>query len=106
MSDDGFINLRVVDQVLHGHGFVFNQGERVEVSTSPLWMGVLLVSAGVLRFVDAAWVAVVLGLVLTAVGVAAATIAGARVRSLIDSAPSKAPLLPVTAALFVLISPL
>jgi hypothetical protein len=37
-ADDGFIHLRVVDQLLHGHGLVFNAGERVEASTSPLWV--------------------------------------------------------------------
>ena len=41
MSDDGFINLRIVSQLVHGHGPVFNIGERVETSTSPLWVFVL-----------------------------------------------------------------
>jgi arabinofuranosyltransferase len=41
MDDDGFINLRVVRNVLHGHGPVFNLGDRVEACTSPLWIGFL-----------------------------------------------------------------
>jgi arabinofuranosyltransferase len=49
MDDDGFINLRVVRNVLHGYGPVFNVGERVEAVTSPLWIGVLTL-AGALRF--------------------------------------------------------
>lgn len=35
MCDDGYIHLRVVQQVLAGHGPVFNAGERIEASTSP-----------------------------------------------------------------------
>jgi arabinofuranosyltransferase len=38
MSDDGFINLRIVRHFLAGHGLVFNVGERVEAGTSPLWL--------------------------------------------------------------------
>jgi arabinofuranosyltransferase len=41
MDDDGFINLRVVRNVLHGHGPVFNLGDRVETSTSPLWIAMM-----------------------------------------------------------------
>src|ERR1700723_1825811 len=41
MDDDGFINLRVVRNVLHGHGPVFNLGDRIEACTSPLWIGFL-----------------------------------------------------------------
>ena len=37
MSEDGFITLRVVAQILKGHGPVFNTGERVEASTSAAW---------------------------------------------------------------------
>ena len=41
MSDDGFINCRVAQNVLDGNGPVFNVGERVEAVTSPLWIAVL-----------------------------------------------------------------
>jgi arabinofuranosyltransferase len=40
-SDDGFINFRVVSNLLAGHGPVFNLGERVEAFTSPLWIALL-----------------------------------------------------------------
>jgi hypothetical protein len=43
MSDDGFINLRYVDQIRHGNGPVFNAGERIEAFTSPLWLAMLVV---------------------------------------------------------------
>lgn len=41
MSDDGFINLRVVRNILSGYGPVFNVGERVEAFTSSLWVGLI-----------------------------------------------------------------
>lgn len=42
--DDGFINLRIVRNIVDGYGPVFNPGERVEVGTSPLWLAVLAVT--------------------------------------------------------------
>jgi arabinofuranosyltransferase len=72
MSDDGYIYLRVVDQVLAGHGPVFNHGERVEIATSPLWVGLLALTKSVLRPVSVPWLAVVLGLLLSLAGLALA----------------------------------
>jgi arabinofuranosyltransferase len=72
MSDDGFINLRVVDQLLHGHGPVFNAGERVEASTSPLWVLLLAATRTVVFFVPLEWIAVVCGLVGSVAGLAMA----------------------------------
>lgn len=43
VDDDAFIDLRVVRNVLDGAGPVYNAGERVEASTSPLWIAVLVV---------------------------------------------------------------
>lgn len=40
-TDDAFIHFRVVDQLVHGNGPVFNAGERVEASTSTAWVGFL-----------------------------------------------------------------
>ena len=48
VTEDAFINLRVVQHVLAGHGLVFNVGERVEAFTSPLWLA-LLTAWGALR---------------------------------------------------------
>lgn len=39
--DDAWIHLRVAHNFAHGHGPVFNVGERVEASTSPLWTALL-----------------------------------------------------------------
>ena len=38
MSDDGFINLRIVDQLFAGNGLSYNAAERVEAATSTLWL--------------------------------------------------------------------
>lgn len=72
MSDDGFINLRVVEQLLAGNGPVFNAGERVEIATSPLWVVILTVVAVSFPWMSLAWVAVVLGIAGTGLGLVAA----------------------------------
>lgn len=69
MSDDGFINLRVVRQILAGHGPVFNAGQRVEAVTSPAWIWLLTVFDAATP-VRLEWLAVVLGIALTLSGVA------------------------------------
>lgn len=76
MSDDGFIYLRVVRQTLGGNGPVFNVGERVEAATGPLWVGVLAI-ADVVTPIRLEWLAVLLGIGLSAAGLALA-IAGSR----------------------------
>jgi len=38
VTDDTYIHLRYAQQLAHGHGFVFNTGERVYGTTSPLWV--------------------------------------------------------------------
>lgn len=38
VTEDAFINFRVIENFLFGDGFVWNIGERVQVFTSPLWM--------------------------------------------------------------------
>ena len=71
MSDDGFINLRVVSQIQAGHGPVFNAGERVEATTSPLW--VLLLTVGdIVTPLRLEWIAVLAGIGLTLAGLALA----------------------------------
>ena len=65
MDDDGFINLRVVQNVLAGRGPVYNVGERVEVGTSPLWIAAMAL-LGALRL-RLEYVAVWLG-IASAVG--------------------------------------
>jgi len=47
VAEDAFINLRVVAQALDGWGLVWNQGERVQVYTSPLWLLLTLATSAV-----------------------------------------------------------
>src|SRR5215217_3467308 len=78
VNEDAFINFRVVDQLLAGNGPVFNQGERVEAFTSPLWLAVLLHGRLTLGlFMRMEWVAVVAGLATTGAAFLVAS-AGAR----------------------------
>lgn len=71
MSDDGFINMRVVQNMLSGNGPVLNQGERVEVATSPLWVYIVAAVQFVTR-VKLEYVFVVVGLLCTGFGMVAA----------------------------------
>jgi arabinofuranosyltransferase len=84
MGDDGFINLRVVRQILDGHGPVFNQGQRVEAFTSPLWIALLTV-VDLLLPLRLEWIAVGMGIALLGVGMALATIGAVRLHSSIHN---------------------
>jgi arabinofuranosyltransferase len=44
MQDDAFITFRYADNFVHGHGLVFNIGEKVEGFTSVLWILILSVA--------------------------------------------------------------
>jgi arabinofuranosyltransferase len=79
MSDDGFINVRVVQQIFDGNGPVFNAGERVEVTTSPLWVLCLVTGKIALFWLPLEWVAVLLGLALTITAGALAIVSSWRV---------------------------
>ena len=92
LADDGFINLRIVEQIWAGNGPVWNATERVETGTSPLWLAVLAVAGSVLGFVDLEWVAVLLGIGATAGGLTAASLAARRLHG-----GSGAPLVPLGA---------
>ncbi len=70
LSDDGFIDLRVVQNILRGNGPVFNRGERVEAFTNPLWVALLTAACLPLRRLVVedlllTWASVLLGLVAT-----------------------------------------
>ena len=59
MSDDGYIHLRVAQQLIAGNGLVFNAGERVEVTSSPGWVFLLAaLKETALRFLSLPWIAV------------------------------------------------
>jgi arabinofuranosyltransferase len=71
-SDDGFIYLRVVENLVAGDGPVLNVGERVEAYTSPLWLALVACVSELLGFVDREWVAVGLGIAASLAGLALA----------------------------------
>src|SRR6185503_2605150 len=78
VTEDAFINFRVVEMTVAGHPLVFNVGERVEAGTSPLWIGVLVVlRLTVGRVADLAWLSLLTGLALTLAGLGAAIMASA-----------------------------
>jgi arabinofuranosyltransferase len=80
MDEDAFINLRIVDQIFAGHGPVFNAGERVEASTSTLWIVVLVVGRAVFGvFTSMEWIALLASL---GAAVAAFAVAGKATRLL------------------------
>jgi arabinofuranosyltransferase len=62
VSEDAFIDFRIVRHLLGGHGPVFNVGERVEAYTSPLWVALLALCEVV---ADVEFGSVVLGLLLS-----------------------------------------
>jgi arabinofuranosyltransferase len=66
VTEDAFIDLRVVRHLLEGYGPVFNSGERVEAYTSPLWVALLAVWGGGGAPLEVG--AVVLGLGLSVAG--------------------------------------
>lgn len=76
-ADDSYIDFRVIDNLLHGLGPVFNAGERVEAYTSPLWVALLTVVHVVLPF-NLPWTAVVIGLAMSVAGLAAGSFAALR----------------------------
>ena len=49
LGDDAYITFRVVWNLLHGYGPVFNPGERVQAFTHPLWFLVMTAAHGITR---------------------------------------------------------
>lgn len=76
-SDDAFINFRIVENLLHGDGPVFNPGIRVESGTSPLWLAFLAVFS-LVPGIGLEWTSVFLGIGLTGVGFVLAGLGGRR----------------------------
>ena len=103
VCDDAFIDLRVVQQLWAGHGWVFNASERVEAITNPLWVALLAATGGLLDHLwpDRGlleWSAVLLGLVAATAGVAL----GLRATQPVDAPAAR---WPVGALLFVSLPP-
>jgi arabinofuranosyltransferase len=68
VDEDAFIDFRIIQNLLAGHGLVYNLGERVEVDSDPLWIFTLAGLHEVLPFMALEWLSVALGLVCTAGG--------------------------------------
>ena len=66
--EDGYIYLHVVQNIIAGNGPVFNQGQRVEVFTGPLWT-FIVATVGFLTPFSLEWIAVLLGILMTLGGV-------------------------------------
>jgi arabinofuranosyltransferase len=101
LTDDGFIYLRVVQQIRAGNGPVFNTGERVEAFTGSLWVALLAIG-DLVTPLRLEWLAVLLGLVCGAVGLALA-MAGAR--RLLDVHGGHRGFVPLGAVVFVVVTP-
>jgi arabinofuranosyltransferase len=78
IADDGLIVLRTVRNLLVGNGPVFNPGERVEANTSTLWTYLIYLGALVGGPVRLEYVALILALVLSVLGVVLAMLGAAR----------------------------
>ena len=107
VCDDAFIDLRVVQQLWAGHGWVFNAGERVEAITNPLWVALVAATGGGLEQLWPGqglleWSAVLLGLTCAPAGVYLGLRATA---SRLEWAAGSPPRWPVGALLFVSLPP-
>ena len=104
MDDDGFINLRIARNWLHGLGPVFNIDERVEAATSPLWL-LVLTGLGSLGL-PLQGAAVGAGITLTVAGLLLGQAAAWRIHH--RGAPAafwQAPTLPIGAAIVAALPP-
>ncbi len=107
VADDAFIDLRIVNNLVHGVGPVFNAGERVEAYTSPLWVAILALVGGVGRLVPGPaisleWTSVLLGLGFSFVAMACAVHG---VRRLWGSASDRGWLIPLGALAVACLAP-
>jgi arabinofuranosyltransferase len=79
ISDDAFITLRVIDNLLHGFGLRWNIAERVQVFTHPLWLAVLVPAYAATR--EVLWTVGLVSIAMTLAAVAlAARLVAARAR--------------------------
>lgn len=101
MFADGYIYLHVVQNILAGHGPVFNEGQRVEAVTSPAWTAILALFGFTSRL-PLTWIAVVLGIVFTLGGVSIALVGSSQ---LVRRAAPNSLLLPLGATVFMALPP-
>jgi len=69
VQEDAFINFRIIENFLAGHGPVYNVGERVEAYSDPLWLFLLAGIHGVVHGLSLEWLSVILGITGTVTGV-------------------------------------
>jgi arabinofuranosyltransferase len=104
IADDGLIVLRTVRNMLAGNGPVFNVGERVESNTSTLWTYLIYLGGWIGGPARLEYVALVLALVLSVLGVVLAMLGAGRLY-----APSlqgrRALLLPAGALVYIAVPP-
>lgn len=103
LSDDAFIDLRVVENLLAGHGPVFNLGERVEAYTNPLWVALLALWGRLGLPLEAG--AVALGLTAAIGGLIAAEAGAGRLARLDPPGRERRMLLPLGALVLVALPP-
>lgn len=79
MADDGWINVRILQQTFAGHGFLtYNPGERVEAGTSTLWLLLLAALHVLLPWLELGVLAAGAGVALMTAAMVLATLAGVR----------------------------
>lgn len=104
IADDGLIVLRTVRNLLAGNGPVFNSGERVEANTSTVWTYLVYLGGLIGGPVQLEYVALVLALLLSVLGVVLAMLGAARLY-----APSllgrRAIILPAGALVYIAVPP-
>lgn len=83
VSDDAYIDLRIVDNLRAGYGPVYNVGQRVETYTNPLW--VALLTGWSALGLPLAYGSVLLGLAFSAVGLLTAELGALRLARLRDT---------------------
>jgi len=79
LSDDAYITFRVVDNVIHGFGPVYNVGERVQAYTNPLMMLVMSALSSVTREVYFTSILVSIAASFSAVAILALKVARSRI---------------------------
>lgn len=76
MSDDSYVTLRTVDNIIQGYGPIWNPGERVQAYTHPLWMMVLTMVYAITRDAFAPTMVVSVAISTLAVGYGARKLGG------------------------------
>ena len=100
ISDDGFINYRIIQQLLAGRGPTYNAAERVEGGTSTLWLGLVWLGQAITPGSDTGAVMVALGTALSALALALLAVGAFALH------PGRPLLLPVGLAVVVAIAPM